>query len=186
MLARNQGGPRISNRDEEFRDFYFQQASRLKRLGLVLTADPVQADDLAQEALLRAYRSWDRIRDEDPGPYVRTTLINLYRTLLRRKIVERKHLQVAKAEPTPSHDHGIEQTMMVAAALRCLSPIRRATVVLRFYEDFTQAEIARILDRPVGTVKSDLHRALSRLRPLLDDARRPHPRSQAFGQCATG
>lgn len=140
----------------------------MKRLALVLTADPGEADDLAQEALLRAYRSWGRIRAEDPGPYVRRTLINLHRTTLRRRIAERKHLNVAKGEPTSSHDHDVEQRVRVAAALRCLSPIRRATVVLRFYDGLTQAEIARILDRPIGTVKSDLHRALRCLRPLLE------------------
>lgn len=159
----------ISARNNEFKDFYGQRLGRLKRLALLLTGDPQEADDLAQEALLRAYRSWGRIRGEDPGPYVRRILVNLHRTSIRRKILERKHLRGAGEEITPSHDHRVEQALRVAAALRRLSPAQRVTVALRFYEDLPYTEIARVLDRPLGTVKSDLHRALARVRPLLDD-----------------
>lgn len=208
--SRKDGDLRDTEPDREFRDFYGAQATRLKRLALALTADPREADDLVQEALLRAYRSWSRIREEDPGPYVRRTLANLHRNSLRRKVVERRHLRVVKAEVAPSHDDGVEHTLRVAAALRHLSPIQRAAVILRYYDDLSQADIARILDRPIGTVKSDLHRALRRLRPLLDeegsqaaqgtqdqsrgkavqdlcagDTHRPHPRSQTTVCCAT-
>lgn len=161
-------GARLAPRDEKFKSFYFAQAGRLKRFALLLTADPEEADDLTQEALLRAYRSWGRIRGEDPGPYVRRVLVNLHRTSIRRKILERNHLRGGE-EITPSHDHRVEQALRVAAALRRLSPAQRVTVALRFYEDLPYTEIARVLDRPLGTVKSDLHRALARVRPLLDD-----------------
>lgn len=176
----------LSSRNLEFEDFYVEQAGRLKRLALWLTASPAEADDLAQEALLRAYHSWELIRGEDPGPYVRRTLVNLYRSALRRKVVERKNPSVAQARLSPNHDHGVEQAVRVAAALRCLSPIRRATVVLRFYEDLPQAEIARILERPLGTVKSDLHRALRHLRPLLDESPPPRRGPQAGSRSAKG
>ena len=57
----------------------------------------------------------------------------------------------------------------MAQALSVLSPIKRAVVVMRFYEDMSEADIARILDRPLNTVKSDLRRALVRLRPELGE-----------------
>ena len=183
---RNDGGLRTSNRDHEFENFYVEQVGRLKGLALALTSNPGEADDLAQEALLRAYRSWAVIGGGDPGPYVRRTLVNLHYTSLRRKGVERKHLRVTPVETSPSPDHEVEQALLVAAALRCLSPIRRAAVVLRFYQGLPQAEIARILDRPVGTVKSDIHRALKTLRALLDDAAQPRPKPQVGRPCATG
>jgi RNA polymerase sigma factor (sigma-70 family) len=62
----------------------------------------------------------------------------------------------------------VDESSRLTTALKELSPMRRAVVVLRFYEDMTEAEIARVLDRPLGTVKSDLHRALKLLRPLLE------------------
>jgi DNA-directed RNA polymerase specialized sigma24 family protein len=55
-------------------------------------------------------------------------------------------------------------------ALAELSPVRRATILLRFYEDMSEHEISRELDRPLGTVKSDIHRALRQLRPLLEES----------------
>jgi RNA polymerase sigma factor (sigma-70 family) len=61
------------------------------------------------------------------------------------------------------------EAMRVAQALSVLSPIKRAVVVMRFYEDMSEADIARILDRPLNTVKSDLRRALVRLRPELGE-----------------
>lgn len=159
---------RSAERDREFRAFYFAEAGHLKRLALLLTGDPLQAEDLAQEALLRAYRAWGRIRGEHPGPYVRRTLVNLHRNSLRRLMVARRH-PARPPEPEPSRDAHVHDALQVAEALRVLSPIRRATVILRFYEDLPEAEIARLLDRPLGTVKSDLHRALKQLRPLVED-----------------
>ena len=100
---------------------------------------------------------------------MRRTLVNLHRNSIRRKITERKHLNSAEAKVTPSHDHGVEQAVRVAAALRSLRQVQRATVILRFFEDLPYAEIAGLLDRPLGTVKSAIHRALERLRPLLEE-----------------
>ena len=155
--------------DRDFEEFYRQHATGLKRLALAVTSDPGEADDLVQEALLRTYRFWPLIRAGSPGPYVRRTLINLHRTSLRRKAVERKHLGAMREELTPSHDHRVELAITVAAGLRHLPPIRRITILLRFYYDLSQADIARLLNRPIGTVKSDLHRALWRLRPLFEE-----------------
>ena len=82
-------------------------------------------------------------------------------------------LELRKA-PTPPRDVAdlggrVDEALRVATALSVLSPIRRAVVLLRFYEDMPEAEIARLLDRPLNTIKSDLRRALERLRPVLDD-----------------
>lgn len=68
----------------------------------------------------------------------------------------------------PAADVGIEDSLQILDALRALPPARRATVILRFYEDLSDHEIARVLDRPLGTVKSDIHRAVNQLRSLMD------------------
>ena len=159
---------RTKDRDEEFRAFYFAEAQRLRRLSLFIGGDPSAADDLAHEALLRAYRAWPRIRNAEPGPYVRQTLVNLCRNQNRRRLLEiRKRPQPQLEERSAEPD--VDEAMRVAQALTVLSPIRRAVVVLRFYEDMTEPEIARVLDRPLNTVKSDLRRALQRLRPELSE-----------------
>ena len=159
---------RTRDRDQEFRAFYFDEAGRLRRLALFMTGDEEKAADLTQEALLKAYRAWNRIKENDPGPYVRRILVNLCRNEYRRRALELRK-QPAPMGDVASRDPYVDETLRVADALRVLSPIRKATIVLRFYEDMPEAEIARVLDRPLNTVKSDIKRALERLRPLLDE-----------------
>lgn len=157
---------RVRDRDREFRSFYLAEAPRLKRLALLMTGDDERAADLAQESLLKAYRAWGRIRDEDPGPYVRKILVNLVRNQHRRRALERSHPRTGDAG-VPSHDERVDRALEVAQALTVLSPIRRAAILLRYFEDMSEADIARTLDRPLNTVKSDLRRAIEKLRPVL-------------------
>lgn len=155
-------------RDERFRTFFLEEGERLRRLAIFLTGDVEGAGDLAQEALARLYKYWGRVRNDDPGPYVRRILVNLVRSKHRRKVLDRRHLQVVgseEASPAPR----IAEAMRVAEALSALSPIRRATIVLRFYEDMSESQIAATLERPLGTVKSDIHRGLAQLQSLLED-----------------
>jgi RNA polymerase sigma-70 factor (sigma-E family) len=159
---------RLRDRDAEFEPFYAAEAGRLRSLALLLTGDRDHAADLTQEALLRTYESWPRIRT-DPGAYTRRALVNLYRNWIRRRILERRHRNAALALDERSWPNSPEDALRVADVLRVLSPIRRATVLLRFYEDMSEAQIADVLGRPIGTVKSDIHRALKTLRPLLED-----------------
>ena len=159
---------RLGDRDEEFRAFYFAEAARLKGIALLMVGDRGRAEELAQEALLRAYRAWPRIRRQDPGPYVRTALVNLCRNDYRRRLLERSH-PADPAPDEPSHAVKVEEAMRLADALRSLPPLRKAAIVLRYYEDLPEAEIAQILDRPINTVKSDIRRALQTLRPLLQE-----------------
>lgn len=159
---------RTRNRDAEFRDFYLAEAPRLQRLAVMMTGDPDRAADLAQEALLKVYTKWPRIRNEDPGPYARTILVNLCRSAYRRKMLESRKTPVG-AGYIPDQSHRIDDSLRVATALSALSPIRKAVVLLRFYEDMSEQQIASVLDRPINTIKSDLRRALDTLRPIFGD-----------------
>lgn len=159
---------RRGDRDDEFRAFYFSEAARLKGIALLMVGDRGRAEELAQEALMRAYRAWPRIRKADPGPYVRTALMNLCRNDYRRRLLERAHPSEAMRDEQ-SHASRIEEAMRLADALKALPPLRKAAIVLRYYEDLPEAEIAQILDRPLNTVKSDIRRALQTLRPLLQE-----------------
>lgn len=159
---------RTRNRDAEFRDFYLTEAPRLNRLALMMTGDPGRAADLSQDALIKVYTKWPKIRNEDPGPYARTILVNLCRSAYRRKMLELKKAPVS-AGYIPDRTNRVDDALRVATALSALSPIRRAVVLLRFYEDMSEQEIATTLDRPINTIKSDLRRALETLRPIFGD-----------------
>ena len=162
---------RTQERGDEFKDFYYTQVAGLRRLALFMSASTGDAEDLAQEALLKAYMAWPRIRNTDPGPYVRRTLINLCRSNHRRKVLERRKAP----DPQPSSmQPDVAEAMLVAEALSVLSPIKRAVVILRFYEDMSEIDIAMLLDRPLNTVKSDLRRALIRLRAELGEGVTAH------------
>ncbi len=159
---------RTRDREAEFKAFYFAEAGKLKRLALLMTGEPDRAEDLAHDALLRTYKAWNRIRDDDPGPYVRTALLNGCRNHLRRRATERRNTPQPGID-TPDASPSVVEAVRVAAALAILSPVRRAVVLLRFYEDLPEAQIAQILDRPLNTIKSDLRRALEQLRPVLGE-----------------
>ncbi|MQA99890.1 MAG: sigma-70 family RNA polymerase sigma factor [Actinobacteria bacterium] len=170
----------MRTRDEQFRTFFNLEAERLRRLAIFLTGDTEAGADMAQETLARLYRHWGRVKSDDPGPYARRILVNLVRSSHRRRFVERRFLERRHREPQPgsepsvaSQSGHVDEFLRISSALKCLSPIGRAAIVLRFYEDMSEADIARTLDRPVGTVKSDIHRGLAKLRPLLEDIREP-------------
>lgn len=159
----------MADREQRFRDFFEVESEPLRRFALFLTGDKEEAADLAQEAFARVYRSWRRIEGSDPRPYLRRTLVNLVRTAHRRRALRIRERQTAGAAVNAAQTQRVEDWMQLADALRTLPPVKRAVVILRFYEDLPEAEIARILDRPLGTIKSDLHRALAKLRPLLEE-----------------
>ena len=149
-----------------FAAFFAAESPRLQRFAAWLTGDVDRAADLAQEALARTYRNWRKVRDDEPAAYARRIVVNLVRTEYRRRLVERKHAPVDEKVTAPA---AVEEWLEIAAALRSLPPIRRATIVLRFYEDMSEAQIAAVLDRPLGSVKSDIHRGIKRLRQVLGD-----------------
>jgi RNA polymerase sigma-70 factor (sigma-E family) len=151
--------------DVEFREFFAAQYERLCWLGLLLTGDQAEAEELAQEALVRTWWRWAVHRPNDPAAYARKVLVNRRRSLLRRAGVESRFLARTRAEPVPPP--GGEDAMVIWEAVQGLPARQRAVLVLRFHEDLTEAEVARLLGLPLGTVKSLAHRGLARLRDRL-------------------
>jgi RNA polymerase sigma-70 factor (sigma-E family) len=150
-----------------FQEFYADQYERLRRLGYWLTGDWGQAEELAQEALVRTWWRWPIVRRLDrPGDYARKVLVNRHRSLRRRVLVEARYAARVRVEVAAPFD-GHEDAVVLAAALRRLSPRQRAVVVLRYQEDLSQAEVARLLGTSVSAVKSTTNRALARLRSQL-------------------
>ena len=157
--------------DVEFSEFFASQYAELCWLGLLLTGSRAEAEELAQEALVRTWWRWRLVRrPEDPGRYARRVLVNRRRSLLRRAAVEARSLAQARPEElvVPTDD---ERAMVLWQAVQTLPARQRAVLVLRFREDLTEAEVARLLGLPLGTVKSLGHRALARLRERLGSPR---------------
>jgi RNA polymerase sigma-70 factor (sigma-E family) len=161
-------GPSVAISDSEFSEFFAIEYARLCWLGCALTGSPAQAEELAQEALVRLWWRWRLVgQPKDPASYVRRVLVNRHRSLLRRAAVEARSL--AKTGPEQlALPAGDEQAMVLWQAVQALPVRQRAVLVLRYYEDRTEAEVAQLLGLQVGTVKSRTHRALARLRDQLE------------------
>jgi RNA polymerase sigma-70 factor (sigma-E family) len=154
--------------DAGFRDFVARQRRALLRTAYLLTGDRGHAEDLVQTALLKTYRHWARVAaGGDPTAYVRRVLVTTA-TSWRRRLLTTE--QVMESIPDqPHHDHHPERSAAVIDALRGLPPRMRAVVVLRCYEDHSEAVTAELLGCSVGTVKTQASRAMTRLRTALAD-----------------
>jgi RNA polymerase sigma-70 factor (sigma-E family) len=153
--------------DVQFREFFASQYGPLRRLGFWLTGDWAQAEELAQEALVRTWWRWPVVRrHQRPQEYARKVLVNRHRSLLRRALVATRHAGRLRPEPTAGAADP-EDALVLRAALGRLPARQRAVVVLRYQEDLSEAEVARLLGLPVGTVKSTASRALARLQEEL-------------------
>jgi len=139
-------------------------------LAYLLTGDRALAEDLVQDAFVRVLGRFHDLRNRDAfWWYLRRTVVNLSNSHFRRRRVERAWLerQRPKTAATPGPD--LEERHRVLAALMTLRPEQRAAVVLRYYEDLTEADTAEALGRPIGTVKSMVSRGMDRLREELGD-----------------
>jgi RNA polymerase sigma-70 factor (sigma-E family) len=156
--------------DREFLDFFADQFWSLRRVGYLLTGDWDQAEELAQEAMARTFAAWSRVRGYDrPAAYARKVLVNRHRSLLRRAVVEARHTLTSRPQEWHEPDFGGDD-LVLWQALRQLPARQRMAIVLRYYLDLPEAEVARLLGVPVGTVKSLVHRGLARLRDRLGAA----------------
>jgi RNA polymerase sigma-70 factor (sigma-E family) len=156
-------------RDDDFREFALARGPSLSRTAYLLTGDHHLAQDLLQTALAATYQHWPRIRDNNPEAYVRRALHNTHISWWRR----RGHSATAPLDPDvadPAGHDGIEaavRRLTVVAALRTLTARQRAVVVLRYFEDLTEAQTAHVLGCSVGTVKRVHFDALARLRTTV-------------------
>lgn len=155
-----------SEDEDEFRRFTAARWPGLVRTAYLLTGDLGHAEDLAQTALIKAYRSWHRVRGvDDVDAYVRKILINANRSRFRAKRpVEYSVATVPEPPAGPDANPAVEERDVLFAALAGLPPRQRAIVVLRYWEDLAESEVAVLLGCSVGTVKSQASRALAKLR----------------------
>jgi RNA polymerase sigma-70 factor (sigma-E family) len=149
----------------EFSDFAHSRWPRLLRLAYGITGDRGLAEDLAQTALANAYAAWPRVRRaDDPDAYLRRIVLNAHRGGFRKRRV-REQLHAAPPEAAISDPAGPQgERAVVIAALLTLPRRQREVLVLRFWLDLTEAQVADTLGCSVGTVKSQASRAIAKLR----------------------
>jgi RNA polymerase sigma-70 factor (sigma-E family) len=148
-------------------ELYLGHADGAVRLAYLLTGDRALAEDLVQDAFVRLAGRLVHLRDQSAfDAYLRRTVVNLSNSYFRRKKVERAFLDSARsaAGMRGSQAPSVEDREDLWRALGRLSARQRAAVVLRFYEDLPEREVAEILKCPPGTVKSLVSRGLETLR----------------------
>lgn len=136
-----------------------RQRDDLIRLAHVITGSNLVAEDIVHDAYLR----WaDRPDLTNPGGYLRTVVVNLARDALRQRARAARH---RPDPPTPLGEPDLDETW---AAVCSLPERYRTALALRFYEDLSEREIARVMDVRPGTVKSLIHRGLDKIRKELE------------------
>lgn len=164
----------------DFESWLVAREHTLQRTALLLTGgDSHSAQDLVQNTLAKLYLAWDRLdHTERVDAYARRILVNEHRSTFRR--AWRRHEVVTSVLPdagavTPEYDGAHDAVWEFVATL---PPRQRAVIVLRYYEDLTEAETADLLRITVGTVKSQAHKALASLRAHVGDNPEIDPRDE--------
>jgi RNA polymerase sigma-70 factor (sigma-E family) len=181
---RDQAQPR-----REFDAFVADVVDGLLRSASLITWDFAEAEDLVQECLFQVARRWPRIKKmEQPVAYARTVLVHLALDEGKRRSRRRSELRPEASGFLEAHDDDgavrvlgrVEANADLLDVLRALPPRQRAALVLRYFDDLSEAEAAAVMGCSVGTVKSTTSRALERLRKELEG------REAASGPAANG
>ncbi|WP_330272058.1 SigE family RNA polymerase sigma factor [Lentzea sp. NBC_00516] len=154
------------DRDREFGEFVDARALVMRRTAYLLCGDWHRAEDIVQTALIKMYVAWSRVRKDSVDAYARKVLVRTAIDETRRGFFQRERSVDAvpeRAVPDSTFDLDLREV------LDMLPPGQRAVVVLRYWEDLSITETARILGRTEGTVKSQAAKGLAALRGLLED-----------------
>ena len=153
------------DRDEEFRRFVRDCSLALRRAAFALTNDHGHAEDLLQLSLITVYKRWERVRQaNDPTAYSKRILYTTFvRSFRRPRVRELLGVEMDRAIIDDDRDF-LEDKETLARAIAALPRRQRAVIVLRFYEDQSTTDVAKLLNCSVGTVKSQTSKALTKLR----------------------
>jgi RNA polymerase sigma-70 factor (sigma-E family) len=142
------------------------------RLAYLLTSDADQAEDIAAEAFAKVYPRWKKGQVRDVGAYLRRAVANEANSKLRRRYLERREAAKRSGDlrgERTMDDHTADHDA-VWSAIQRLPDRQRHAVVLRYYEDLSEADTAEILGCSIGTVKSQVSRGLAKLEQMLGAA----------------
>lgn len=158
-----------ADRDEALAALHRVHYVGLVRLACLLVDDPGTAEEVVQEGFVRVHGAWGRI--DDPLTYLRVTVLNLARSRLRRRLVARRRVEpvVRPAASPEEHVVLLADQQEVLDAVRALPRRQRECIVLRYYLDLSEAEIASALGISTGSVKSHSHRGIAALARRLEE-----------------
>jgi RNA polymerase sigma-70 factor (sigma-E family) len=166
--ARN-GGRTSAADDREFGEYVSARSRALLRTAYLLTGNVADAEDLVQAALAKTFLAWDRIEDRGAvDGYVRRAMVNTHISWWRRRRVEEYPTDEIPDQAVADHAVSSDLQETLRRAIDRLPQRMRAAVVLRYYEDMTEAEVAEALGVSLGTVKSTVSRAVAKLRTDAD------------------
>ncbi|MFI6265805.1 SigE family RNA polymerase sigma factor [Micromonospora sp. NPDC051006] len=159
-------GPAANDGRDGYVAFVENHQHRLLRAAYLICGNRHQAEDLLQDALLKLALRWPAVRDGDPAAYVRAILYRDAVSWWRRR---RREWLGGYPPEQAAHDRDGLLRLALHDALGQLPPRQRAVVVLRYFEDLTETATAEVLGVTVGTVKSQCHAALRRLREVAPE-----------------
>lgn len=159
--------------DRLYSELFEAQQTSIYRLALMLCGSPHVAEEIVAEVFAKVLPKWRQGSVTDPVFYLRRAIVNEVRSRHRRRVNEQRALarHASREETTimPSPATALSQPLIVA--MQQLSVRHRAVIVLRFHDDLSEAEVARILKSPTGTIKGQTSRALAALRTLMEAQR---------------
>ncbi|GGM70731.1 RNA polymerase sigma factor [Thermopolyspora flexuosa] len=180
-MRTNHDGPQCDGGGchETFHDYVAARGPVLLRMALHLAGNSTDAEDLLQAALMKTYLAWDRINDRRAiDGYVRRAMVNINISWWRRRKLEEYPSDEIPDVPVPdggaAHGRAFE---LLEQALDRLPNRQRTAILMRYYEDMTEPEIAKALGISVGTVKSTVSRAMAKLRGDLKVPAQAPPRA---------
>lgn len=162
--------PRLWDADRAVQVLYTAHWAPLVRLATLLTRDASVAEEIVQDAFVALHGRWGRLADPHAAhAYLRTSVVNGARSQMRHREVEVRYRQPAPPEPAGPEERAVQaaQDATVMAALRTLPQRQQEVLVLRYFADLSEEEIARTLDISRGAVKSHAHRGIAALRVAL-------------------
>jgi RNA polymerase sigma-70 factor (sigma-E family) len=161
----DRSGSQASDDDAAFREYVLARGTALLRTAIMLTGNQADAEDLVQATLASTYLAWDKINDRAAlDAYVRRAMVNTHISWWRRRKLEEYPTEELPDRAVSDHAQNSDLAEVVRRALDRLPERMRAAVMLRYFEDMTEPEIAALLGVSLGTVKSTVSRAVARLR----------------------
>jgi RNA polymerase sigma-70 factor (sigma-E family) len=161
VVESSPGDPADASERDEFTRWARARQHYLLRAALLMTDDRARAEDLVQDALTQVAMRWRKLREGSPDAYARKVIYHGNISWWRRR---RHEVLSGELVDLPAPGGFPERRLLVRRALAALTPRQRAVVVLRYFEDLSERDTAEVLGVSVGTIKSQTHLALRRLR----------------------
>jgi RNA polymerase sigma-70 factor (sigma-E family) len=159
---------RSSREATAFTDFMSARSASLFRTAYLIVGDHQLAQDLLQESLIKTYMAWPRLRDPSKAEaYTRKTIVTTAISWRRRRSFHERPMDPLPDTAVPDPGEAVTTHASLVTKLRTLPPRQRAAIVLRYYEDLSEAQTAEVMGCSVGAVKSHVSTGLVRLRDRL-------------------